>query len=157
MLAEQHDLASHTSSASTKLIHGGLRYLENYDFWLVRGALAERERLLKSAPHIIKPLSFVLPHDPAIRPAWLIRLGLTVYVRLAPRAPLPASKVISLKNDAIGGALTSGYAKAFVYSDCWVDDSRLVVLTALDAAERGATIKTRTKVAGADGKTMLGS
>ncbi len=149
LLAEQHDLASHTSSASTKLIHGGLRYLENYDFRLVREALAERERLLESAPHIIKPLSFVLPHDPAIRPAWLIRLGLMVYDRLAPRGPLPASKVISLKNDAIGSALTSGYAKAFVYSDCWVDDSRLVVLTALDAAERGATIKTRTKVVGA--------
>ena len=85
LLAEQHDLASHTSSASTKLIHGGLRYLENYDFRLVREALAERERLLESAPHIIKPLSFVLPHNPEIRPAWLIRLGLTVYDRLAPR------------------------------------------------------------------------
>ena len=149
LLAEQHDLASHTSSASTKLIHGGLRYLENYDFRLVREALAERERLLKSAPHIIKPLSFVLPHDPAIRPAWLIRLGLTVYDLLAPRGALPASKVIFLKDDAIGSALKSGYAKAFVYSDCWVDDSRLVVLAALDAAERGATIMTRTKVVAA--------
>ena len=149
LLAEQHDLASHTSSASTKLIHGGLRYLENYDFRLVREALAERERLLKSAPHIIRPLSFVLPHEPAIRPAWLIRLGLMFYDRLAPRGALQASKAISLSGDPIGRDLKSAYAKAFVYSDCWVDDSRLVVLTALDAAERGATILTRTKVVGA--------
>jgi glycerol-3-phosphate dehydrogenase len=148
-LAEQHDLASHTSSASTKLIHGGLRYLENYDFRLVREALAERKRLLESAPHIIKPLSFVLPHDPAIRPAWLIRLGLMFYDRLAPRGGLPASKAISLKQDPVARDLKRGCAKAFVYSDCWVDDSRLVVLTALDAAEREATILTRTRVAGA--------
>ena len=146
LLAEQHDLASHTSSASTKLIHGGLRYLENYDFRLVREALAERERLLKSAPHLIKPLSFVLPHSPAIRGAWLIRLGLVVYDRLAPRRGLPASKAISFKQDPIGRDLKSGCAKAFVYWDCCVDDSRLVVLAALDAAERGATILTRTKV-----------
>ncbi len=149
LLAEQHDLASHTSSASTKLIHGGLRYLENYDFRLVREALAERERLLGSAPHIIKPLSFVLPHNPAIRPAWLIRLGLTIYDRLAPRGSLQASKAISLGSDPLGRDLKSGYAKAFVYSDCSVDDSRLVVLTALDAAERGATIMTQTKVVAA--------
>ena len=149
LLAEQHDLASHTSSASTKLIHGGLRYLETYGFRLVREALAERERLLRSAPHIIKPLTFVLPHNPAIRPAWLIRLGLTVYDRLAPRGPLPASKVISLKSDAAGRGLKSSFAKAFVYPDCWVDDSRLVVLTALDAVERGAAIATRTKVVAA--------
>jgi D-erythritol 1-phosphate dehydrogenase len=149
VLAEQHDLASHTSSASTKLIHGGLRYLENYDFRLVREALAERERLLESAPHIIKPLSFVMPHDPSIRPTWLIRLGLMFYDRLAPRGGLPASKVISLRQDRIGRDLKRGYAKAFVYSDCWVDDSRLVILAALDAAERGATISTRTKVVGA--------
>jgi glycerol-3-phosphate dehydrogenase len=99
VLAEQHDLASHTSSASTKLIHGGLRYLENYDFRLVREALAERERLLESAPHIIKPLSFVMPHDPAIRPAWLLRLGLMFYDHLAPSGGLPASKGFSLKQD----------------------------------------------------------
>jgi glycerol-3-phosphate dehydrogenase len=152
VLAEQHDLASHTSSASTKLIHGGLRYLENYDFRLVREALAERERLLESAPHIIKPLSFVMPHDPAIRPAWLIRLGLMFYDRLAPSSDLPASKGFSLKQDPIGRDLRSGYAKAFVYSDCCVDDSRLVVLAALDAAERGAAILTRTKVVGASRK-----
>ncbi len=149
VLAEQHDLASHTSSASTKLIHGGLRYLEHYDFRLVRSSLVERERLLESAPHIIKPLRFVLPHNPAIRPAWLIRLGLMFYDRLAPRHGLPRSKAISLKQDAIGRDLKSGYAKAFAYSDCWVDDSRLVVLAALDAAERGATILTRTKAAAA--------
>jgi glycerol-3-phosphate dehydrogenase len=149
LLAEQHDLASHTSSASTKLIHGGLRYLENYGFRLVREALAERGRLLKCAPHIVKPLDFVMPHDPAIRPAWLIRLGLMFYDRLAPRGGLPASKAISLKQDPIGRDLRSGYAKAFVYPDCFVDDSRLVVLAALDAAERGATILTRTKALGA--------
>ncbi len=102
LLVEQHDLASHTSSASTKLIHGGLRYLETYDFRLVREALAERERLLASAPHIINPLRFVLPHDPAIRPAWLIRLGLMIYDRLAPRGALPGSKAISLAHDPIG-------------------------------------------------------
>lgn len=146
VLAEQHDLASHTSSASTKLIHGGLRYLENYDFRLVREALAERERLLKSAPHIIWPLRFVLPHDPAIRPAWLIRLGLMFYDRLAPRRHLPESKTVDLKEDPLGIALNGRFAKAFVYSDCWVDDSRLVALAALDAAERGAHILTRTKV-----------
>ncbi len=149
LLAEQHDLASHTSSASTKLIHGGLRYLENCDFRLVREALAERERLLISAPHIIWPLRFVLPHDPEIRPAWLIRLGLMFYDRLAPRRRLPGSEAIALTESSIGRDLKSAAAKAFVYSDCWVDDSRLVALTALDAAERGAKILTRTKAVAA--------
>ncbi len=151
-LAEQHDLASHTSSASTKLIHGGLRYLENYDFRLVREALAERERLLESAPHIIKPLRFVLPHDPAIRPAWLIRLGLMFYDLLAPRRYLAGSKTIAPRQNAIGSELKCGFTKAFVYSDCCVDDSRLVTLAALDAAERGASILTRTKVVAAERK-----
>ncbi len=146
LLAEQHDLASHTSSASTKLIHGGLRYLENYDFRLVREALLERERLLEAAPHIIWPLRFVLPHNPAIRPAWLVRLGLMFYDRLAPRRNLPGSAMIDLGLDPIGGDLNPGFKTAFAYSDCWVDDSRLVALTALDAAERGADIVTRTKV-----------
>jgi glycerol-3-phosphate dehydrogenase len=149
LLVEQHDLASHTSSASTKLIHGGLRYLENCDFRLVREALAERERLLASAPHIIRPLRFVLPHDPAIRPAWLIRLGLMVYDRLAPRRDLPGSKAISLAHDPVGRALKPAYAKAFVYSDCWVDDSRLAAVVAVDAAERDATVLTRTKTVAA--------
>lgn len=149
MLAEQDDLASHTSSASTKLIHGGLRYLENYDFRLVREALLERERLLESAPHIIWPLRFALPHDPAIRPAWLVRLGLMFYDQLAPRRHLPGSEAIDLSQNAIGKDLNGTFSKAFLYSDCWVEDSRLVALAALDAAERGAQILTRTKVIGA--------
>jgi glycerol-3-phosphate dehydrogenase len=146
VLAEQDDLASHTSSASTKLIHGGLRYLENYDFRLVREALLERERLMQSAPHIIRPLRFVLPHDPSIRPAWLVRLGLILYDRLAPRRHLQASEAIDLRKDAIGRDLNGGFSRGFVYSDCWADDSRLVALIALDAAGRGAKIMTRTKV-----------
>jgi glycerol-3-phosphate dehydrogenase len=146
VLAEQDDLASHTSSASTKLIHGGLRYLENYDFRLVREALLERERLMESAPHIIRPLRFVLPHDPSIRPAWLVRLGLAFYDRLAPRRHLQSSKSVNLLQDAIGRDLNGLFSRGFVYSDCRVDDSRLVALTALDAAERGASILMRTKV-----------
>jgi glycerol-3-phosphate dehydrogenase len=146
VLAEQDDLASHTSSASTKLIHGGLRYLENYDFRLVREALLERERLMDSVPHLIRPLRFVLPHDPSIRPAWLVRLGLTFYDWLAPRRHLQGSKSINLRHDAIGRDLNGLFSSGFVYSDCWADDSRLVALTALDAAERGASILTRTKV-----------
>ena len=155
LLVEQHDFASHTSSASTKLIHGGLRYLENCDFRLVREALAERERLLAGAPHIIRPLRFVLPHDPSIRPAWLIRLGLMVYDRLAPRRGLPGSKAISLAHDPVGRALKPAYAKAFLYSDCWVDDGRLVALVAVDAADRGATALTRTKAIAAARKDGL--
>ncbi len=149
LLAEQHDLASHTSSASTKLIHGGLRYLENYHFRLVREALLERERLMESAPHIIRPLRFVLPHNPHIRPQWLVRLGLAFYDLLASRRHLPGSTAINLKSDAIGRDLSGAFEKAFAYSDCWVDDSRLVALTALDAAERGAKILTRTRVVSA--------
>jgi glycerol-3-phosphate dehydrogenase len=148
-LAEQHDLASHTSSASTKLIHGGLRYLETFEFRLVREALIERERLLDSAPHIIRPLRFILPHDPSVRPAWLIRLGLLLYDRLAPRRHLPGSMVLDLQASGIGSKLKSSFKKAFAYSDCWVDDSRLTALAALDAAERGANIMTRTRVVAA--------
>jgi glycerol-3-phosphate dehydrogenase len=149
VLAEQDDLASHTSSASTKLIHGGLRYLENYDFRLVREALIERERLFESAPNIIWPLRFVLPHDPAIRPAWLVRMGLMFYDRLAPRRHLPGSEAIDLQQSVIGRDLNGVFSKAFLYSDYWVEDSRLVALTALDAAERGAKILTRTKAVAA--------
>jgi glycerol-3-phosphate dehydrogenase len=149
ILAEQDDLASHTSSASTKLIHGGLRYLENYDFRLVREALLERERLIESAPHIIRPLHFILPHDPSIRPAWLVHLGLTVYDRLAPRRHLEASRSIDLRRHSAGRDLNGMFSRGFVYSDCRADDSRLAVLTALDAAERGASILTRTKVVSA--------
>ncbi len=145
-LCEQDDLAGHTSSASTKLIHGGLRYLEFYEFSLVRKALQERERLLASAPHIMWPLRFVMPHVPALRPLWMVRTGLWLYDHLASRRLLPASEVVDLKRHPAGIALQERYRKGFVYSDGWVDDARLVVLNALDATERGAVIQTRTGV-----------
>ena len=142
LLCEQDDLARHTSSASTKLIHGGLRYLEYYEFGLVRKALAERERLLKSAPHIMWPLRFVMPHDPSMRPVWMVRLGLFLYDHLARREWLPASGTLNLRQHAAGQPLKPGFSKGFVYSDGWVDDARLVVLNALDAQARGATVLT---------------
>ncbi len=146
-LAEQGDLAEATSSASTKLIHGGLRYLEYYDFRLVREALQERERLIRIAPHIIWPLRFVLPHENAVRPAWVIRAGLFLYDHLGGKRSLPGSRGVSFgPAEAFGSALKPGVAKGFVYSDAWVEDARLVSLNARDAAERGATICTRTKV-----------
>lgn len=145
-LAEQNDLASGTSSASTKLIHGGLRYLEHYEFRLVREALFEREVLWRMAPHIIWPLRFVLPHHKGLRPKWLLRLGLFMYDHLGGRKLLPPTKTLDLRKDPLGRALRPGYGPAFEYSDCWVDDARLVVLNAQDAADRGATIRTRTKV-----------
>ena len=145
ILCEQHDLAQHTSSASTKLIHGGLRYLEYYEFKLVRKALQEREVLLRSAPHIMWPLRFVMPHDSGQRPAWMIRAGLFLYDHLAKREFLPASQGISLREHVAGRPIKGDYRKGFVYSDGWVDDARLVVLNALDASERGANILTRTK------------
>jgi glycerol-3-phosphate dehydrogenase len=144
LLVERDDLAQHTSSASTKLIHGGLRYLEYYEFGLVRKALAEREVLLKSAPHIMWPLRFVLPHDPSMRPAWLIRFGIWMYDHLARREVLPASRAIDLRRHEAGAPLKPGYTRGFEYSDGWVDDARLVVLNAVDARGRGATILTRT-------------
>ncbi len=143
LLVEKDDLASHTSSSSTKLIHGGLRYLEYYEFALVRKALAERERLLKSAPHIMWPLRFVMPHDPGMRPVWMIRIGLFLYDHLAHRELLPASRTVNLREHATGAPLNKRFSKGFVYSDGWVDDARLVVLNAIDAAERGATVRTR--------------
>jgi glycerol-3-phosphate dehydrogenase len=146
LLCEQDDLAAHTSSASTKLIHGGLRYLEYYEFRLVREALFERERLLNSAPHIIWPLRFILPHERGIRPAWLVRMGLFLYDNLAPRKKLPGTASINLARHPAGQALKPGFDTAFMYSDCWVEDSRLVALNALDAAERGAEIRVRTQV-----------
>jgi glycerol-3-phosphate dehydrogenase len=149
VLAEQGDLAGYTSSSSTKLIHGGLRYLEYYEFRLVREALFERERLLESAPHIIWPLRFILPHEKGIRPAWFVRIGLFLYDNLAPRKKLPGTETINLKRHVAGTALKPGFDTAFVYSDCWVEDSRLVSLNALDAAERGAEIRVRTRVASA--------
>jgi glycerol-3-phosphate dehydrogenase len=145
LLCEQEDLASHTSSASTKLIHGGLRYLEYGEFGLVRKALMERELLLRSAPHIMWPLRFVLPHDASMRPAWLIRLGLWLYDNLAPREFLPGCEAIALDKSPLGQPLKAGWTKAFVYSDGWVDDARLVALCALDAAEQGAQVLTRTR------------
>lgn len=144
LLIEKDDLASHTSSASTKLIHGGLRYLESYQFRLVREALKEREVILAIAPHITWPLRFVLPHEPGHRPAWLVRLGLFLYDHIAPRETLPGTETINLKRHPIGASLRHDLTTAFIYSDGWVEDSRLVTLTALDAAERGATILTRT-------------
>ncbi len=145
VLCEQDDLASHTSSASTKLIHGGLRYLEYREFGLVRKALQEREVLLRSAPHIMWPMRFVLPHDASMRPAWLIRLGLWLYDNLAAREFLPGSTSVALGKSILGEPLKSQWTKAFVYSDGWVDDARLVALCALDAAEQGAHILTRTR------------
>lgn len=144
ILCEKDDLASHTSSASTKLIHGGLRYLEQYDFSLVRKALIEREILLRSAPHIIHPLRFVMPHDQGQRPAWMIRAGMFLYDHLAKRELLPGSQSIKLRTHAAGAPLKERFTKGFAYSDGWVDDARLVVLNAIAASEHGATILTRT-------------
>ncbi len=144
-LCEQSDLASATSSSSTKLIHGGLRYLEHYKFRLVAESLAEREVLLQMAPHIAWPLRFVLPHEPGIRPRWLIRLGLFLYDHLGGRKLLPGTRSLDLRKDVAGESLKSHLTQAFEYSDCWVDDARLVVLNAMDARERGATIETRTR------------
>ena len=149
LLCEKDDLASATSSASTKLIHGGLRYLEHYEFRLVREALTEREVLLGNAPHIIWPLRFVLPHRDDLRPAWMIRLGLFLYDHLGGRKKLPASEGISFANHVSGAPLRDGMTKGFVYSDCWVDDARLVVLNAIDAKNCGAEILTRTECVGA--------
>lgn len=146
LLVEQDDLANYTSSASTKLIHGGLRYLEYYEFRLVREALTERERLLKIAPHIIWPMRFVLPHSRLVRPAWMLRAGLFLYDHLASNMTLPKSRSVDLRTHSSGQPLKPEYKKGFVYSDGWVQDSRLVVLNALDAAERGAEIRTRTRL-----------
>ncbi|MEP3280090.1 MAG: glycerol-3-phosphate dehydrogenase [Stappiaceae bacterium] len=144
-LCEKDDLAQGTSSRSGKLIHGGLRYLEYYEFRLVREALIEREVLLKSAPHIIWPLRFVLPHSPTDRPAWLIRLGLFLYDHLGGRETLPGTRAINLQEDPVGLPIRQQYKKAFEYSDCWVDDARLVVVNAVAAKELGAEIFTRTQ------------
>lgn len=149
LLVEQDDLAAHTSSASTKLIHGGLRYLEYGEFRLVREALIERERLWGMAPHIIWPLRFVLPQAQSPRPGWMVRLGLFLYDHLGGRRRLPATQTVTLDTSPLGEGLAPRAGKAFVYADCWVEDSRLVVLNARDAADRGATIATRTRFLGA--------
>jgi glycerol-3-phosphate dehydrogenase len=143
-LCDRADLGAGTSSASTKLIHGGLRYLEQYEFRLVREALMEREVLWGIAPHIIWPLRFVLPHHRKLRPAWLLRLGLFIYDHLGGRKRLPPTRTVRLHRDPVGALLKPEFSLGFEYSDCWVEDSRLVVLNAADAAAHGATIAPRT-------------
>ncbi|GIL01812.1 MAG: glycerol-3-phosphate dehydrogenase [Alphaproteobacteria bacterium] len=149
MLAERDDLACGTSSASTKLVHGGLRYLEHYEFRLVREALKEREVLWRNAPHVIWPLRLVLPHHRDLRPAWLIRLGLFLYDHIGGRRLLPPTRVLDLHRDEAGEPLKPEFTRAFEFSDCWANDARLVVLNARDAADRGARILTRTEVVSA--------
>lgn len=144
ILCEKDDLASHTSSSSSKLIHGGLRYLEYYEFQLVRKALKEREILMRLAPHLISPLSFVMPHREGLRPRWLLRAGLFLYDHLAVRALLPSSRAIEFDTHEAGTPLKKMFKHGFVYADAWVDDARLVVLNAIDAREHGAKILTRT-------------
>ncbi len=159
LLCESNDLGGGTSSASTKLIHGGLRYLEHYKFRLVREALKEREVLWRMAPHIVWPLRFVLPHHKGLRPQWLLRLGLFFYDHLGGRKLLPASKRVNLTDGPEGAPLKNDYSTGFEYSDCWVEDSRFVVLNAMDAAERGADIRTRTAAVSAkwvDGLWQVG-
>ncbi len=148
LLVEKDDLAAHTSSASTKLIHGGLRYLEYYEFKLVREALKERERLLRAAPHLIYPMHFILPHENAVRPWWLVRLGLMLYDTIGGRITLPRSRSLR-KNDTAYRKPLQRPGKGFVYSDAWVDDARLVVLNAIDAARHGAEICTQTALVSA--------
>ena len=144
LLCEQDDLARYTSSSSTKLIHGGLRYLEHYDFKLVRHALLEREVLLRSAPHIIWPLRFILPHHKELRSKLLIRMGLFLYDHIGGRKLLPKSWSVNLKKHISGAALKDEFTAGFEYSDCWVQDSRLVVLNVRDAADRGAKVQVQT-------------
>src|SRR5689334_19778284 len=145
VVVEQSDLAAATSSASTKLIHGGLRYLESFEFRLVRESLEERERLLAIAPHIVRPMRFVLPHVRGLRPRWQIRLGLFFYDHFGSHGTLPGSHSVRLAGHEYGAPLREQITHGFEYSDCAVDDSRLVVLNALDADLRGASIHTRTE------------
>lgn len=155
VLVEQNDLASATSSAATKLIHGGLRYLEYYEFRLVREALGERERLWKMAPHIIRPVRLILPHQKGLRPRWLIRLGLFIYDHLGARKLLPATKTINLRSSPYGKLLKDTFVTGFEFSDCWVEDARLVVLNAMDARDLGAQILVQTKMENAVRKDGL--
>lgn len=149
LLLEAGDLAGGTSSASTKLIHGGLRYLEHYEFALVRESLSEREALWAIAPHIIHPLRFVLPHVKGLRPRWLLRLGLFLYDHIGGRRKLPATRTVDLHSHPAGAPLKPGFGTGFEYSDGWVDDARLVVLNARDAADHGAVVRTRTPLTAA--------
>ena len=149
LLLEARDLAGGTSSASTKLVHGGLRYLEHYEFGLVREALGERERLWTIAPHIVRPLRFILPVSEGMRPRWMLRAGLFLYDHLGGESALPDTESIDLREHPAGKPLAPGLTHGFEYSDGWVDDARLVVLNALDAKERGAEIRSRTPVTAA--------
>lgn len=150
LVCEMADLASGTSSRSTKLIHGGLRYLEHFDFRLVRESLIEREVLWRIAPHIVRPMRFVLPHRTGLRPAWMLRIGLFLYDHLGGRKALPGTSVLDLAGDAAGAPLKPGvFTTGFEYSDCWVDDARLVMLNARDAADRGAAIRVGTRAVSA--------
>ncbi len=146
LLVEQGDLASGTSSASSKLIHGGIRYLENYDFRLVRESLQERELLLRNAPHLVKPMRFVAPHVPQMRPAWMMRIGMKLYDFLAGSSVLPKSRVLDLADDPAGVPLRTVGGLGFEYSDCVTDDARLVIANAIDARERGADVRPRTRL-----------
>ena len=149
LLCEKDDLAQGTSSRSGKLVHGGLRYLEYYEFRLVREALIEREVLLRAAPHIIWPMRFVLPHSPEQRPAWMVRAGLFLYDHLGGRKILPPTRILDLLQAPEGEPLRKNFKRAFEYSDCWVDDARLVVLNVLDVQKRGGTVLTRTPLTSA--------
>jgi len=152
LLVEKDDFAQHTSSSSTKLVHGGLRYLEHYEFRLVRESLIERERLLAIAPHIIWPLRFVLPHDAGLRPKWMLRLGLFLYDHIGGRKLLPGSRTINLREPPHDAVLEDRLTSGFEYSDCWVEDARLVVLNCMDAKERGADIRSHTECTGLERK-----
>jgi len=145
LLVEKDDLGSHTSSASSKLIHGGLRYLEQYEFGLVAEALAEREVLLKIAAHLVRPARFIMPHVPQLRPRWMIRIGLFLYDHLGRRTRLPGSHAVRLDRPPYAAGLKPEYRHGFIYSDCCVDDARLVVANARDARARGAGLRTRTE------------
>ncbi len=150
LLVEQGDIAAATSQWSTKLIHGGLRYLEHFEFRLVRESLAEREIVLRQAPHLVEPLSFVLPHEPHLRPAWMIRAGLFLYDHLGRRERLPASFGVDLAKTKWGAGLKPNFRRGFVYADARVDDARLVVANVLDARARGADVRVRTKIVAAE-------
>src|SRR5262245_9065894 len=149
LVVEKDDLASATSQWSTKLIHGGLRYLEQYEFRLVHDALAEREVVLHQAPHIVEPLQFVLPHEPHLRPAWMLRAGLLLYDYLGKRETLPGSFSVDLASSKWGAGLKPKFRKGFVYSDARVDDARLVVFNVLDAHDRGADVHVHARLASA--------
>ncbi len=149
LVVEQDDIAAATSQWSTKLIHGGLRYLEYYEFRLVRESLSEREVVLRQAPHLVQPLQFVLPHEPHLRPAWMIRAGLFMYDHLSPRVTLPGSFSVDLQASKWGAGLKRDFRKGFVYADAHVDDARLVLANEMSAREHGAEIRVRTKLVGA--------